>query len=586
MPAACASLAVLAVSTAALSTRAATPDPRVVTVELDRAALKVDALDHVEAEVRTAITAPPRADISIDENQTAILVRIRDSEAGAGLIAAIRKRVSDHTDFTLTEAPALIYHIALAPRSGSDPARRSRDLTEIAAAMSQVRPPLPGVRVEDEVGAALVHIDDLAAANIVAEVLGRRRITPLETSKLDDRTWRVTLDPRADAALQSEPSGVLRMFGMTLSPGRALLMRLQIGDLLRRDLRDPPDLDVETGKDGVEAWLVDPDRHTAYGERQRQAADGRSDLVLSHGAGRVLQIQLAKPVDSAAASRDPLGLLAPPSEQVNKLYRELSELVDPAVDISRDRNALVVSTTDPSRRSEVREALMALSDLKVEEGRDRALHVTSHTAPVAAPTPDSALLARTVEARARALGAASATATPVAPDRIEARFASAAEADAFRRSIRSASTALAFRFVDDAESASSATPPSPGDQSVPRRAPASGRLWLRPETPIRGDMVADAHAANGFAGEPVVSFRLTAEGADTFAAATSGNIGRRFAIVLDGKIIAAPRINAPIPAGEGIIECGCTVDEAQAIAAAIKAYPADAPLKLVEPSGQ
>lgn len=63
-------------------------------------------------------------------------------------------------------------------------------------------------------------------------------------------------------------------------------------------------------------------------------------------------------------------------------------------------------------------------------------------------------------------------------------------------------------------------------------------------------------------GRPAVSFLLSPEGAKLFGTATGENIGRGLAIILDGKVVSAPRINARIT-DSGIIEGQFTDQEVQ-----------------------
>ena len=53
--------------------------------------------------------------------------------------------------------------------------------------------------------------------------------------------------------------------------------------------------------------------------------------------------------------------------------------------------------------------------------------------------------------------------------------------------------------------------------------------------------------------EPIVSFTLDRVGAQKFGKTTSENVGKRLAIILDGKIISAPSIREPITGGSGTI---------------------------------
>ena len=58
------------------------------------------------------------------------------------------------------------------------------------------------------------------------------------------------------------------------------------------------------------------------------------------------------------------------------------------------------------------------------------------------------------------------------------------------------------------------------------------------------------------------SFTLDRLGAQKFGRATTDNVGKRLAIVLDGEIISAPNINEPITSGKGMISGNFTFQEA------------------------
>ncbi|GBD43474.1 hypothetical protein HRbin40_00947 [bacterium HR40] len=82
--------------------------------------------------------------------------------------------------------------------------------------------------------------------------------------------------------------------------------------------------------------------------------------------------------------------------------------------------------------------------------------------------------------------------------------------------------------------------------------------------------------------QPVVSFRFDSTGARLFGKITQENVGRLFAIVLDDRVISAPRIREPILGGSGIIEGGFTVEEANELAILLRAGALPAPLHVVE----
>jgi protein-export membrane protein SecD len=82
--------------------------------------------------------------------------------------------------------------------------------------------------------------------------------------------------------------------------------------------------------------------------------------------------------------------------------------------------------------------------------------------------------------------------------------------------------------------------------------------------------------------EPVVSFRFDSVGAKRFGDATRENVGRPFAIVLDGKVISAPTIREPILGGSGVISGSFTVQSAQDLALLLRAGALPVPLTVVE----
>ncbi len=143
---------------------------------------------------------------------------------------------------------------------------------------------------------------------------------------------------------------------------------------------------------------------------------------------------------------------------------------------------------------------------------------------------------------------------------------------------------LSFRFVlDDVR---------PGVDPIPAGAevlPSDEQLGsgqtrqyvVRKRVMISGDNLTDAQSTFQQA-QPVVSFRFDSVGAQRFAQATSENVGRLFAIVLDEKVISAPVIREPILGGSGVISGNFTVQETQDLALLLRAGALPAPLTLLE----
>ena len=100
---------------------------------------------------------------------------------------------------------------------------------------------------------------------------------------------------------------------------------------------------------------------------------------------------------------------------------------------------------------------------------------------------------------------------------------------------------------------------------------------------ISGERLTDARS--GFdqqTGAPIVSFRFDTVGARQFAEITKNNVGRPFAIVLDGKVLSAPVINEPITGGSGQISGDFTVEETTTLSALLRAGALPAPLTVIE----
>ncbi|MFA4842277.1 MAG: protein translocase subunit SecD, partial [Candidatus Omnitrophota bacterium] len=82
--------------------------------------------------------------------------------------------------------------------------------------------------------------------------------------------------------------------------------------------------------------------------------------------------------------------------------------------------------------------------------------------------------------------------------------------------------------------------------------------------------------------EPIVALQFNNEGAKKFSELTSNNIGKRLAIVLDGKVQSAPRIKEAIPSGEAVITGRFNVEQAQDLALVLRVGALPAPMYIEE----
>ena len=99
---------------------------------------------------------------------------------------------------------------------------------------------------------------------------------------------------------------------------------------------------------------------------------------------------------------------------------------------------------------------------------------------------------------------------------------------------------------------------------------------------LTGDVVVDSKADFDQHGNPCVSMAMNTEGARRWAALTKQNIGRGVAIVLDGYVYSAPRVNGEIPGGRSEITGNFTVEDTQDLANVLKSGKMPAPAKIVQ----
>ena len=147
---------------------------------------------------------------------------------------------------------------------------------------------------------------------------------------------------------------------------------------------------------------------------------------------------------------------------------------------------------------------------------------------------------------------------------------------------------MTFRLVDTVDPVELLAGRAPAGTEILYSEPLPGTntpepIAVRKKVMLTGDMLVDASASTDpQTGEWVVSFRFDGEGAKRFATATRENVGRRFAIVLDDKVISAPVIREPILAGQGQISGNFTVQGANDLAVLLRAGALPAPLTVIE----
>jgi len=144
---------------------------------------------------------------------------------------------------------------------------------------------------------------------------------------------------------------------------------------------------------------------------------------------------------------------------------------------------------------------------------------------------------------------------------------------------------LEFKLVDDtADPAQAAQGIAPaGSQILPFENPGEGSIIVvHRQVMINGDQLLDAQQGRDQDNRPVVNISFNGQGGRKFAQTTQKNVGKRFAIVVDGKVQSAPRINEPILGGQAQISGNFTVDGANQLAIALRSGKLPVPLKVIE----
>ena len=101
--------------------------------------------------------------------------------------------------------------------------------------------------------------------------------------------------------------------------------------------------------------------------------------------------------------------------------------------------------------------------------------------------------------------------------------------------------------------------------------------------PIEGDVVTDAKDQfNNLTGTPEVSMTMNSDGARRWAALTKANVGKAIAIVLDGTVYSAPRVNGEISGGQSSITGNFTIEDTKDLANTLKSGRMPAPAHIVQ----
>ena len=100
--------------------------------------------------------------------------------------------------------------------------------------------------------------------------------------------------------------------------------------------------------------------------------------------------------------------------------------------------------------------------------------------------------------------------------------------------------------------------------------------------PLEGNVITTARDSYTQMGQPCVTMQMNSDGARRWAQLTKANIGRAIAIVLDGTVYSAPRVNSEISGGNSEITGNFTIEETKDLANTLNSGKMPAPTRIVQ----
>ncbi|MBB5334992.1 protein translocase subunit SecD [Pectinatus brassicae] len=102
------------------------------------------------------------------------------------------------------------------------------------------------------------------------------------------------------------------------------------------------------------------------------------------------------------------------------------------------------------------------------------------------------------------------------------------------------------------------------------------------KTVLNGSDLKDAREETDQQGQNLVSLEFSPDGAKKFADLTEENVGRTISILLDGKVLTAPRVNEPITGGKAVITGNRSLEDAHNLALLLRSGALPVKVKSIE----
>jgi preprotein translocase subunit SecD len=263
-------------------------------------------------------------------------------------------------------------------------------------------------------------------------------------------------------------------------------------------------------------------------------------------------------------------------------------------DISARDGTLTFMVADPGQVDAMRELILPLTTGAGLTGqRDWDIQVIDGNRFVLTPTREGIDLAvsnametatEVVRKRIDALGTREPTIIRQGSQRIVVQVPGLKDPQALK-DLLGKTAKLEFKLVDGtaspADIAQGIAPP--GSQIVPYADQPGAAIAVKRLGGIKGDSLTNAQAGNNQqTNESIVSITFDQQGGEKFAKLTSENVGKPFAIILDGKVLSAPNINEPILGGSAQISGSFNAQSANQLAIALRSGALPVDLKVIE----
>lgn len=189
----------------------------------------------------------------------------------------------------------------------------------------------------------------------------------------------------------------------------------------------------------------------------------------------------------------------------------------------------------------------------------------------------------TIRRRIDGLGTAESTVVRQGQDRILVQYPGLQDTTRLKELVGQTAK-LTFHDVAPEGYATTKDVKAPPGFSVYPSAEREGEFFvLHTEPVVDGDELVDAQPGfDSRTSEPIITFRFNQSGARKFGRYTTNNVGRPFAILLDGKVLSAPNIREPILGGSGQISGSFTPESANNLAIQLRSGALPAKLTIVE----